>query len=61
MSLSKAVEIIIGVCVISAVITVNVMIAKHERAEASKQEAITNESDTMHDSRTVLRRYGRAT
>lgn len=54
MSLSKAAEIIIGVCVISAVITVNVMIAKHERAEASKQEVITNESDTMHDSRAVL-------
>lgn len=54
MSLSKAVEIIIGVCVISAVITVNVMIAKHERTEETKHEAITNESDSMYDSRAVL-------
>ena len=54
MSLSKAVEIIIGVCVISAVITVNVMIGIHERTEETKHEAITNESDTMHDSRAVL-------
>jgi len=50
MSLSKVVEIIIGVCVISAVITVNVMIAKHEQAEETKHEVITNESNTMHDS-----------
>ena len=42
MRLSKAVEIIIGVCVISAVITVQVMIAKHERAEASKQEPFSS-------------------
>ena len=45
MNLSKAVEIIIGVCVISAVITVQVMIAKHERAEASKQEPFSSVHD----------------
>ena len=38
MSLSKAVEIIIGVCVISAVITVQVMIVKHERAVVPQAE-----------------------
>ena len=54
MSRPKVIEIIIGVCVISAVITVNVMIAKHERAEETKHEAITHESNTMHDRRAVL-------
>ena len=45
MNLSKAVEIIIGACVISAVITVNVMIAKHERAEETKQEPFSSVYD----------------
>ena len=37
MSRSKVIEIIIGACVISAVITVQVMIAKHERAEEAEE------------------------
>jgi len=45
MSLSKAVEIIIGVCVISAVITVNVMIGIHEQAEETKQEPFSSVYD----------------
>jgi hypothetical protein len=45
MSRSKVIEIIIGVCVISAVITVQVMIAKHERAEETKQEPFSSVYD----------------
>ena len=45
MSRSKVSEIIIGVCVISAVITVQVMIAKHERAEETKQEPFSSVYD----------------
>jgi len=45
MSRSKVIEIFIGVCVISAVITVQVMIAKHERAEETKQEPFSSVYD----------------
>ena len=45
MSRSKVIEIIIGACVISAVITVQVMIAKHERAEETKQEPFSSVYD----------------
>ena len=38
MSRSKAVEIIIGACVISAVLTVQVMIAKHELVVVPQSE-----------------------
>jgi hypothetical protein len=45
MSRSKVIEIFIGVCVISSVITVQVMIAKHERAEETKQEPFSSVYD----------------
>lgn len=42
MSRPKVIEIIIGICVITAVLTVQLMIVKHERAEESKQEPFSS-------------------
>jgi len=39
---SKVGKIIIGACIISAVLTVNVMIVKHEQVEASKREPFSS-------------------
>ena len=55
MKLSRAEEVVLWVWTVVSLIMLTASIAKlYERIEETKHEVITNESNTMHDSRAVL-------